>query len=75
MSFCTPLKPGCAALPFFGVVAAILNDEGNEINVPGKGNLVIKRPWYGILRTIYGDHKRDEEAHFTKFPSYYYTGD
>ncbi|GIY91343.1 acetyl-coenzyme A synthetase, cytoplasmic, partial [Caerostris extrusa] len=73
--FCTPLKPGCASLPFFGVEPAILDEEGNEIKGPGKGYLVIKRPWPAIMRTVYGDHNRFEQTYFSKFPGYYFTGD
>ncbi|GIY45130.1 acetyl-coenzyme A synthetase, cytoplasmic [Caerostris darwini] len=73
--FCTPLKPGCASLPFFGVEPAILDEEGHEIKGPGKGYLVIKRPWPAVMRTVYGDHNRFEETYFSKFPGYYFTGD
>ncbi|GBM08868.1 Acetyl-coenzyme A synthetase, cytoplasmic [Araneus ventricosus] len=75
MPFFTTLKPGCVALPFFGVKPAIVDDDGNEIKGPGKGNLVIKRPWPAIMRTIHGDHQRFENKYFTNFPGYYFTGD
>lgn len=72
---CTPTKPGAATLPFFGIEPAILSEDGKEVEGPGKGYLVFKRPWPGIMRTVYGDHKRFEQVYFTKFPGYYVTGD
>ncbi|XP_055347055.1 acetyl-coenzyme A synthetase-like [Paramacrobiotus metropolitanus] len=72
----TPLKPGSATLPFFGVVPAILDENGKELTEPdAEGYLVFKRPWPGIMRTVYGDHKRYEDTYFRKFPGYYTTGD
>ncbi|GFW82690.1 acetyl-coenzyme A synthetase, cytoplasmic [Trichonephila clavipes] len=73
--FCTPLKPGCASLPFFGVEPTILDEDGNEIEGPGKGYLVIKRPWPAIMRTVFGNHERFEETYFRRYPGYYFTGD
>ncbi|XP_054717208.1 acetyl-coenzyme A synthetase, cytoplasmic-like [Uloborus diversus] len=75
MPFCTPLRPGCASLPFFGVEPAILDDNGQEIEGPGKGYLVIKRPWPAIMRTVYGNQERFENTYFRQFPGYYFTGD
>ncbi|GFQ99122.1 acetyl-coenzyme A synthetase, cytoplasmic [Trichonephila clavata] len=73
--FCTPLKPGCASLPFFGVEPTILDEDGNEIEGPGKGYLVIKRPWPAIMRTVFRNHERFEETYFRRYPGYYFTGD
>ncbi|KFM60287.1 Acetyl-coenzyme A synthetase, cytoplasmic, partial [Stegodyphus mimosarum] len=73
--FCTPLKPGCASLPFFGVEPAILDEDGEEIEGPSKGYLAIKRPWPAIMRTVYGNHERFENTYFKRFPGYYFTGD
>lgn len=73
--FCTPLKPGCASLPFFGVEPTILDEDGNEIEGPGKGYLVIKRPWPAIMRTVFRDHDRFEQTYFKRYPGYYFTGD
>lgn len=75
MPFCTPLKPGCASLPVFGVEPAILDEDGNEIKGPGKGYLVIKRPWPAIMRTVYKNHECFEKTYFNRFPGYYFTGD
>ncbi len=71
----TTLKPGSATLPFFGVVPALLDAEGNEIEGAGDGNLVIKQPWPGQMRTVYGDHQRFFETYFAMYKGYYFTGD
>jgi acetyl-CoA synthetase len=72
----TPLKPGSATFPFFGVEPVILDDEGNEIDGnPAQGNLAIKRPWPSMMRTVYGDHNRFYETYFSMFKGYYFTGD
>lgn len=69
------LKPGSAMMPFFGIVPALLDNDGNEIDGAGEGFLVIKKPWPSTLRTVFGDHKRMEETYFSRFPGYYMTGD
>ncbi|XP_072552447.1 acetyl-coenzyme A synthetase, cytoplasmic isoform X3 [Salminus brasiliensis] len=71
----TPLKPGSATFPFFGVVPAILNESGEELEGPDEGYLVFKQPWPGVMRTVYGNHQRFETTYFKKFPGYYVTGD
>jgi acetyl-CoA synthetase len=72
----TPLKPGSATNPFFGVEPCLLDDQGNEIEGnPAVGNLAIKRPWPSMMRSLYGDHKRFYEAYFAMFKGYYFTGD
>ncbi len=72
----TVTKAGSATFPFFGVLPAILDDEGNEIEGnPASGNLVIKRPWPSMMRTLYGDHQRFYETYFSMFKGYYFTGD
>ncbi|XP_068190182.1 acetyl-coenzyme A synthetase, cytoplasmic isoform X3 [Antennarius striatus] len=71
----TPLKPGSATFPFFGVVPAILNESGEELEGPSEGYLVFKQPWPGVMRTVYGNHPRFETTYFKKFPGYYVTGD
>uniref|UniRef100_A0A1A8HUI0 Acetyl-coenzyme A synthetase n=2 Tax=Nothobranchius kuhntae TaxID=321403 RepID=A0A1A8HUI0_NOTKU len=71
----TPLKPGSATFPFFGVVPAILNESGEELEGPSEGYLVFKQPWPGVMRTVYGNHQRFETTYFKKFPGYYVTGD
>ena len=71
----TALKPGSAAFPFPGIQPALLDDDGNEIDGPGRGNLVIKGSWPSQIRTIYGDHQRMIDTYFSHFPGYYFTGD
>ncbi|RLF41499.1 MAG: acetate--CoA ligase [Thermoplasmata archaeon] len=72
----TPLKPGSATFPFFGIEPALMDDEGNELEGNDvSGNLVIKSAWPGIMRTVYGDHERFRETYFTMYPGYYFTGD
>lgn len=70
-----PIKPGSASLPFFGVEPAILREDGTECKINEGGYLVIKRPWPGIMRTVYGHHERFKETYFSRFPGYYFTGD
>jgi len=72
---CTPMKPGSATLPFFGVQPAVVDDDGRELQGPCEGNLVIKAPWPSMMRTVDGNHKRFELTYFDKFPNYYFTGD
>ena len=71
----TDLKPGSATLPFFGVQPALLDGEGREIEGPGSGSLVIKAPWPGQIRTVFGDHQRMLDTYFSTYPGYYFTGD
>ncbi|CAH2035182.1 unnamed protein product, partial [Iphiclides podalirius] len=71
----TPMKPGAAGFPFFGVQPTLLDENGKEIEGPGEGYLVFSRPWPGIMRTLYGDHERYKKVYFSKFPGYYCTGD
>ena len=70
----TPLKPGSAAWPFFGIVPAIFDDQGNEVPANQMGKLVIKQPWPGIMQTVYGDRERFS-TYFKEFPGCYLTGD
>ena len=71
----TQLKPGSATRPFFGVEPALLDDKGREVEGEGAGNLVLKRPWPGQMRTVYGDHSRFVETYFKPFPGFYCSGD
>ena len=70
-----PTKPGSATLPFFGVLPALVDNEGNELEGTAEGNLVIKDSWPGQARSIWGNHKRYEETYFSTFNNYYFTGD
>ena len=70
------IKPGMATLPFFGVQPVLVDDEGKEFTeTEASGALCIKRPWPGIMRSVYGDPKRFQETYFEQFPGYYVTGD
>ena len=71
----TPLKPGSATRPFFGVEPALVDENGNLLEGATSGNLVIKRPWPGQMRTVYGDHKRFHETYFAMYPGNYFSGD
>jgi acetyl-CoA synthetase len=69
------LKPGSATLPFFGVQPAIVDAEGSIIEDEGSGNLVILDAWPGIMRTVYGDHRRFVDTYFSAYKGKYFTGD
>ena len=71
----TPLKPGSATRPFFGVQPALVDEKGKELEGEAAGSLVIKDSWPGQSRTIYGSHERFVETYFTTYPNYYFTGD
>lgn len=73
----TPLKPGSATFPFFGIKPVILEPQSGEV-IEGNdvsGILAMAAPWPGQMRTIYGDHKRFEETYFDQYQGYYFTGD
>ncbi len=73
----TPLKPGSATFPFFGIQPVVLEPEkgteieGNDVS----GVLAMKEPWPGQMRTVYGDHERFENTYFQQYKGYYFTGD
>ncbi len=69
------LKPGSASRPFFGIDPVILDDEGKEVPQGEKGKLCIRKPWPGILRSLYGDHDRMIQTYFSTYKGYYFTGD
>eukprot|EP00067_Danio_rerio_P009559 NP_001264046.1 acetyl-coenzyme A synthetase, cytoplasmic [Danio rerio] len=71
----TPLKPGSATCPFFGVQPAILNEHGEELEGEAEGYLVFRQPWPGIMRGVFGNQERFESTYFRKFPGFYVTGD
>ena len=71
----TDLKPGSAATPFFGVKAALLDADGNELEGAATGNLVLCQSWPSQIRSVYGDHQRCIDTYFTTYPGYYFTGD
>jgi acetyl-CoA synthetase len=73
----TPLKPGSATIPFFGVVPKILRENGSECGTDEGGSLVIAQPWPGMLRGFWNDtgNKRFRDTYFSMFPGQYFTGD
>jgi acetyl-CoA synthetase len=71
----TTAKPGSATFPFPGIAAALYDEEGNEIEGAGKGNLVITKPWPGMLRTLYKDPERYKETYWEKYGDKYFAGD
>jgi len=71
----TSLKPGSATKPFLGILPALLDEDGKEIEGAGSGNLVIKSSWPSQIRSVYGDHHRCIETYYTMYPGYYTTGD
>jgi len=71
----TSLKPGSATKPFLGILPALLDEDGKEIEGAGSGNLVIKSSWPSQIRSVYGDHQRCIETYYTMYPGYYTTGD
>jgi acetyl-CoA synthetase len=70
-----PLKPGSATLPLPGIEAEVVDENGKPTPPGVKGYLVLKRPWPGMLLTLYQDPKRYKEVYWSKFPNVYYTGD
>ncbi len=68
----TATKPGSATRPFFGIDAAVLDDDGNETDA---GLLAIRKPWPGMLRGIYGDEERYKETYWSRWPGVYFPGD
>ena len=71
----TKLKPGSATRPFFGVVPALVSNDGDVLDGATEGNLVITRPWPGQMRTLFGDHQRFIDTYFKTYPGNYFSGD
>ena len=71
----TDLKPGSAALPFFGVRPDLLDEAGLPVEGPGEGVLVLSGSWPGQARTVYGDPQRFFDTYFAAYPGHYFTGD
>jgi len=69
------LKPGSASRPFFGVDPVILRDDGTECAVNEGGKLCIRKPWPGMMQTMWGDHQRFVDTYFVIFNDVYFTGD
>jgi len=71
----TPLKPGSATRPFFGIQPALLDTDANELDGVASGSLVMKHSWPGQMRSVWGDHQRFYDTYFSQFPGYYFSGD
>jgi len=71
----TPLKPGSASKPFFGVKPAIVDAGGNILEGAAEGNLILTDSWPGQMRTVFGDHDRFVETYFSTYKGNYFTGD
>jgi acetyl-CoA synthetase len=69
------LKPGSASKPFFGVDTVVLRDDGSECSVNEGGKLCIRKPWPGMMRTMWGDHDRFVDTYFTMYDDIYFAGD
>ncbi|MFO7459133.1 MAG: acetate--CoA ligase, partial [Desulfatiglandales bacterium] len=69
------MKPGSAAMPFFGVDPIILRADETEAGVNEGGHLCIKKPWPGFMRTVWGDPGRLKDTYFIQHPGYYFSGD
>jgi len=71
----TPLKPGSATFPFPGIEPAVYRENGTQTEANEGGYLVLKRPWPGLMRGVYGDAERFKKTYFMQYPGVYNTGD
>ncbi len=71
----TPLKPGSASRPFFGIRPELIGADGELLEGACSGNLCIADSWPGQMRTVYGDHQRFIDTYFVQYPGKYFTGD
>ena len=71
----TDLKPGAAAMPFFGIQPAVVDADGKLMEGATEGNLILSDSWPGQMRTLYGDHQRFIDTYFKTYPGNYFTGD
>ena len=72
----TPAKPAHATLPLPGIQPMLVDEHGQELNGNEvSGNLCIRFPWPGMIRTTFGDHERCRQAYFSTYPGLYFTGD
>jgi len=69
------MKPSCAGRPFFGIETEVLRENGSKADVNEGGYLVMKKPWPGMMRTVYGDHPRFVETYWSRFKDMYFAGD
>jgi acetyl-CoA synthetase len=71
----TPVKPGSATFPFFGVKPELIDPDGEMLKGESSGNLVITQSWPSQIRSIYGDHQRMLDTYFSQYNGIYFTGD
>ena len=71
----TPLKPGSASRPLFGIQPALMDAEGHELEGEAEGDLILKGSWPGQMRGIWGDPARFIETYFSTYPGAYFSGD
>ncbi len=71
----TPMKPGSATLPFFGVQPQLVDNDGKPVEGAADGNLCIIDSWPGQMRTVYGDHERFVQTYFSTYKGKYFSGD
>jgi acetyl-CoA synthetase len=71
----TVTKPGSATFPLPGISATIVDEQGEEVGIPGGGYLVIDEPWPSMLRGIWGDEQRYRDTYWSRFPGRYFAGD
>ncbi|MFO7987511.1 MAG: acetate--CoA ligase [Desulfatiglandaceae bacterium] len=70
-----PLKPGSVCFPLPGIDMAVVDNQGKEVEAGTRGELIIKRPWPGMLMNIYNDPDRYQDTYWSQFPGYYDAGD
>jgi len=75
MPYATPLKPGSASKPFFGIEPQVVSESGEVLEGEASGILVLARSWPGQMRTLYKNHERFMEAYFSTYPGKYFAGD
>jgi len=75
MPFATPLKPGSASKPFFGIEPQVVSEAGEVLEGEASGILVLARSWPGQMRTLYNNHERFMDAYFSTYPGKYFAGD
>ncbi|MDQ3872936.1 MAG: acetate--CoA ligase [Thermoproteota archaeon] len=80
LSMCTsietlPMKPGSATFPVPGVDAVVVDESGRPVDHGTKGYIVIRKPWPGMLMTLWGDEEKYKQTYWSKFPGFYYPGD
>src|SRR5206468_6802563 len=71
----TPTKPGSATLPFFGIVPEVVDDQGKAVPRNSGGKLVLRKPWPGMLRGLWGDPERYKDVYWREVKGSYFTGD